>query len=111
MFLVVFDFGLCPLTVLALALREQAGRTTPAWLGYLGDVSYSTYLIHFPLQLTLALLAPLIGLGASFFMNGAVMLAFLAMMIGLGALSYRYFEKPMQDWLRRLAKPRVASAG
>ncbi len=109
-FLVVFDFGLCPLTVLALALREAAGRKTPDWLGNLGDISYSTYLIHFPMQLTLALLAAPLGLTSLFFMNGAVMAAFLAVLIGLGALSYRYFERPMQDWLRRLATPRVVTA-
>jgi len=109
-FLVMFDFGLCPLTVLALAMRESAGRKTPVWLGHLGDVSYSTYLIHFPLQLSLALLAARIGLAPAFFMNGAVMVVFLLVLIGLGALSYRYFERPMQDLLRRLAAPRVVSA-
>lgn len=109
-FLVAFDFGLGPLTVLALALRESVGRKTPVWLGNLGDVSYSTYLIHFPLQLSLALLAYRIGLTPAFFMNGAVMIAFLAALIGLGALSYRYFERPMQDVLRRAATPRPVSA-
>jgi peptidoglycan/LPS O-acetylase OafA/YrhL len=109
-FLIVFDFFLCPLTVLALALRESAGRTTPAWLGNLGDVSYSTYLIHFPLQLSLALVAAQFALTPAFFMNGGVMIAFLVVLIGLGALSYRYFERPMQDILRRLAAPRPVSA-
>jgi peptidoglycan/LPS O-acetylase OafA/YrhL len=109
-FLVVFDFGLCPLTVLALALREAGGRKIPVWLGNLGDISYSTYLIHFPMQLSLALLAAPLGLTPLFFMNGLVMIAFLAVLIGLGALSYRYFERPMQDWLRKFTTPRVASA-
>lgn len=109
-FLVVFDFGLCPITVLALALRESNGRKTPVWLGNLGDVSYSTYLIHFPMQLSLALLAVPLGLTPLFFMDGAVMIAFLVVLIGLGALSYRFFERPMQDWLRKLATPHVASA-
>lgn len=110
LFLIGFDFLLCPLTVLALALRESAGRKTPRWLGNLGDVSYSTYLIHFPLQLSLALLAARFALTPAFFMNGGVMIAFLVVLIGSGALSYRYFERPMQDMLRRLAIPRPVSA-
>src|SRR6185437_6004026 len=68
-FLTLFDFGLCPLTVLALALRETAGRRTFAWLGFLGDISYSTYLIHFPLQLALAVLATRFALAPADFMH------------------------------------------
>jgi peptidoglycan/LPS O-acetylase OafA/YrhL len=109
-FLIGFDFFLCPITVLALAMRESAGRKTPVWLANLGDVSYSTYLIHFPLQLSLALLATRFALTPAFFMNGGVMIAFLVVLIGLGALSYRYFERPMQDMMRRLATPRPVSA-
>jgi peptidoglycan/LPS O-acetylase OafA/YrhL len=98
-FALLFDFGLCPLTVLALALREDA-RAQKAWLGFLGDVSYSTYLIHFPLQLALALLAARFAWTPDDFMRGWVMLAFYVVLIGLGALSYRYFERPMQAMIR-----------
>jgi len=100
LFLTLFDFGLCPLTVLALALRESTGRRTYAWLGFLGDISYSTYLIHFPLQLALALMAARFGLAPAAFMHAWVMLAFFAVLIGLGALSYSYVERPAQSWLR-----------
>jgi peptidoglycan/LPS O-acetylase OafA/YrhL len=109
-FLTAFDFGLCPLTVLTLALREAGGRKTPGWLGFLGDISYSTYLLHFPMQLTLALIALRIGLEPAFFMQGWVMLAFLAALIGLGSLSYFFFEKPVQNWLRKGIVPRAAPA-
>jgi peptidoglycan/LPS O-acetylase OafA/YrhL len=98
-FALLFDFGLCPLTVLALALREDV-RAKAAWLGFLGDISYSTYLIHFPLQLTLALLAARFAWTPETFMQGWVMLAFYAVLIGLGALSYRYFERPMRTLIR-----------
>jgi len=96
--------------VLTLALREAGGRKTPGWLGFLGDISYSTYLLHFPMQLTLALIALRIGLEPAFFMQGWVMLAFLAALIGLGSLSYFFFEKPVQNWLRKGIVPRAAPA-
>ncbi|MEI9997059.1 MAG: acyltransferase [Rhizomicrobium sp.] len=113
LFLLAFDFGLCPLTVLALALHEQARGRSYAALGFLGDISYSTYMIHFPLQLGLALLAPALGLAPRFFMQGWVMLTFYVVLIGLGTLSYRYFERPMQILLRSLGqrKDSVAARG
>jgi len=110
LFLTLFDFGLCPLTVLALALRETAGRRTYAWLGFLGDISYSTYLIHFPLQLALALLAVRLGLVPLDFMHAWVMLAFFAVQIGLSTLSYTYVERPAQSWLRSRLVLRPAHA-
>jgi peptidoglycan/LPS O-acetylase OafA/YrhL len=110
LFLTLFDFGLCPLTVLALALRESAGRRTYAWLGFLGDISYSTYLIHFPMQLVLALIATRFAFETSDFMHVSVMLAFFAVLIGLGALSYAYVEKPAQSWLRTRLALRPAHA-
>lgn len=110
LFLTLFDFGLCPLTVLALALRETAGRRTYAWLGFLGDISYSTYLIHFPLQLALALLAVRLGLVPLDFMHAWVMLAFFAVLIALGTLSYTYIERPAQSWLRSRLVLRPAHA-
>ena len=98
------------MTVLALALRETAGRRTFAWLGFLGDISYSTYLIHFPLQLALAVLATRFALAPADFMHAWVMLAFFAVLIGLGALSYAYIEKPAQTWLRSRLVLRPAHA-
>lgn len=110
-FLVVFDFVLCPLSVLALALREQVrARPAHAALGLLGDISYSTYLIHFPMQLTLALVASRLALTPAFFMQGWVMVAFYAVLIALGAASYRFFERPLQRLLRDLPGKSVAAA-
>jgi len=100
-FLATFDFVLCPLTILSLALRERARGRSHVWLGFLGDISYSTYLIHFPMQLTLALIATRLALKPDFFMQGWVMIAFYAVLIALGTASYRFFERPVQHWIRR----------
>ncbi|MEJ0027005.1 MAG: acyltransferase [Rhizomicrobium sp.] len=110
-FLLVFDLLLGPLTVLSLAMRER-GQRRP-WLGFLGDISYATYLIHFPMQLALALLANRYDLEPQFFMQGWVLAAFYAVLIGLGTLSYHFFERPMQAFLRNAfyAKPAVVKRG
>ena len=102
-FLYVFDYLLCPLTVLALALYESTSGRRFARLAFLGDISYSTYMLHFPMQLALALLALRIGLAPAFFMHGWAMIAFYAVLIGLGSLSYFFYEKPSQTFIRSLS--------
>src|SRR5689334_18171621 len=113
-FLYAFDYLLCPLTVLSLALYESVSARRFKRLAFLGDISYSTYMLHFPLQLLVVLLALRFGLAPAFFMQGWVMLAFLAVLIALAALTYLFFEKPMQDLLRgrsrRYAVPAEQSA-
>ncbi len=110
-FLLAFDVLLCPLTVLALAMNERGGERP--LLAFLGDISYATYLIHFPMQLALALIANRYDLEPQFFMRGWVLAAFYAVLIGLGTLSYHFFERPMQAFLRNAfyAKPAVVERG
>lgn len=99
-----FLFGwilvVCPLTLSALALHEEVFGAAYARLAYLGDISYSTYMVHFPMQLSLALLALRFGWKPTDFMSGLAMLFFYAGMILLGSLSYTYFERPMQALIR-----------
>ena len=109
-FLYAFDYLLCPATILSLALFESVSGIKFERLAFLGDISYSTYMLHFPLQLCVVLLALRFGLAPSFFMQGWVMLAFLGTLIVLAAWSYRYFEKPMQDLLRGRVRALAVSA-
>lgn len=109
-FLYAFDYLLCPLTVLSLALYESTSGRRFVRLAFLGDISYSTYLLHFPLQLFVVLLALHFGLMPAFFMQSWAMLVFLAALIGLGTLSYRYFERPAQDLLRGRVRRYALSA-
>lgn len=109
-FRLLFTFVACPLTVLALALDEQLLGGRYRLLSPLGDISYSTYLIHIPLQMSLALAALSFGIHSYQFMSPFAMIAFFAVLIGLGTLSYRYFERPMQRIIRSLRVPKVLPA-
>ena len=99
-FLFAWILLVCPLSLVALALHEEVFKAQYSRLSYLGDISYSTYMVHFPMQLTLALLALRFGWKPMDFQTGLAMILFYGAMIGLGALSYTYFERPMQALIR-----------
>ena len=99
-FLMAFIFVVVPLTLAALALHEELFGGAWSRFTLLGDISYSTYLIHFPMQLTLALLALHFGWMPADFMHGYVMIAFYAVLIGLGWASYTFLERPAQAFIR-----------
>ncbi len=109
-FRLIFTFIVCPLTILALALDEQLLGGRYRRLSPLGDISYSTYLIHIPLQMSLALMALSFGINSYEFMSPFVMMAFFAVLIGLGTLSFRYFERPVQRYVRSARLPKFAAA-
>lgn len=100
---------ICPLTLTALALHEEVFAAQYARLSYLGDISYSTYMVHFPMQLTLALLGLRFGWKPADFQTGLAMILFYGGMIALGALSYTYFERPVQRLIRGRPKLGVLS--
>ena len=110
LFRLLFSFVVCPLTILGLALDEQILGGRYHRLSHLGDISYSTYLLHFPMQLVLALFAVSAGIGAGVFEARWAMLAFFAVLIGLGSLSYRWLERPAQSFIRSLARERLSPA-
>jgi peptidoglycan/LPS O-acetylase OafA/YrhL len=110
LFLVLFVFIVAPATLLALALHEQV--LGGAWhrLAFVGDISYSTYMLHFPMQLALALVAVRFALTPAAFENPVALILFYAVLIGLGGLSFHFFERPMQNFLRgALSKKSLAS--
>lgn len=104
-FLAVFDYVLCPLTVLALALGQEG--VISRRLAFLGDISYSTYMLHFPMQLVLAILAVQFSWDSAFFQTAAALALFYVALIGMGALSYFSFERPLQRLIRVRVQARL----
>lgn len=106
---------LFPATVLSLALLESIRRHR-FWkrTSALGHLSYSSYLLHFPLQLVFVMVATRQGVTAEFFTHPLSLALFFPALVALSLLSYRFFELPAQQHLRQAwMKPRnrVRSAG
>ncbi len=91
---------LFPSTVLALALGSSVRGGAQRPVRFLGDISYSVYLLHFPLQVVFRQFdLP--------FNSAWVMGLFFALLLPLSAASHYYFEVPMRRWIRN----GLASAG
>ena len=78
---------------------------------YLGEISYSVYMIHFPLQVVLHLMTVARWISPDHG-NPLVLGAFLLSTLGLASLSYHFLELPAQRginrfWDRRQAPTKV----
>ena len=67
-----------------------------------GNLTYSTYLIHFPLQLAIAIGCASIGLALPV-QSPAFLIAYLAATILMGRWIFLRLERPAQSWIRRRA--------
>ena len=89
-----------PATIVAFALLESARGTLGKRAAFLGDISYSSYLLHFPLLLTLNGLARSFGWDRTAFYLPGPLLLFLAALLALAWCCHRWFELPAQAYLR-----------
>ena len=72
-----------------------------------GSMTYSSYLLHIPLQLTLMTILSVLGVTAPIY-SPFLFLAFILGTLTLSYWCYALFEMPAQNWLRRKLKGREA---
>ena len=93
-----------PLVIFLLAVlqsfRPRIGRS----MRFIGDITYSTYLLHFPIQLGLILLMKS-GMVRIDFASPEVWLLFFSLLLICSIPTYYVFERPMQQLLRRRMLP------
>lgn len=98
--------GLFCLTILCLVLVESQRGHLGKRLSFLGDISYSSYLLHFPLQLFLACSFLLIGGDMGWFLEPISLVVFYLLLVPLSLACYRRFEHPAQVFIReKLSRP------
>ena len=65
-----------------------------------GDLTYASYLLHFPIQLAMVLLLDASGFSRAIFLAPFAFVLFFASTFGLAWIVFRVFEMPAQDALR-----------
>ncbi|MBK7973140.1 MAG: acyltransferase [Deltaproteobacteria bacterium] len=97
--------GVFPVTILTLGILETTGLRATSTLTWLGDVSYSSYLLHFPLQLLFVAVARWAGASSEIFYAPATLIAFFVCLVIVARASFVFLEMPAQRWLRRRLVP------
>jgi len=65
----------------------------------LGNMTYSSYLIHLPLQLFIVLMLEKLNIAMPFY-SSYFFILFIALVLYLSRIIFLRFEKPMQDFIR-----------
>jgi peptidoglycan/LPS O-acetylase OafA/YrhL len=92
-----YHLVLFPMTVLTLALVETYRGTFGRRLRIIGTISYSSYLLHFPLQMVFRALVD----EPEKYYSPESMVLFFTCLIALSLASFRFFERPVQSLLRQ----------
>ncbi|TFY85752.1 acyltransferase [Pseudomonas kairouanensis] len=99
---------LFPMTIISLALIETRRGSLGRRFSFIGHLSYSSYLIHFPLQLFFIIVAGMLGIDREYFYTKSSFIVFISILIPLCFASYYLFELPMQKRLRNVLSPKLA---
>lgn len=100
---------LYPLTIAALAIIEINDAAIARRIRWIGDITYSSYLLHFPLQLLFVIALFGLGFDVTVFDSALTLIAFIAILLILSLLAYHHFERPAQRSLRALLMPLASS--
>ena len=92
---------LFPITILSLALLETRRGSLGKRLAWVGDISYSSYMLHFPLQMIVVVVIARLKLGTSIYYSPWFMAFFFGLLVLISLASHRYFELPAQGFLRK----------
>jgi peptidoglycan/LPS O-acetylase OafA/YrhL len=96
---------LFPLTIFILASWEISVSFPVKTSRLIGSISYSAYLLHFPLQLCIVIIVTHLGIGRWVFYSSTSLTCMFAVLIPLSLLAHRYFERPAQAILRTKLLP------
>jgi peptidoglycan/LPS O-acetylase OafA/YrhL len=94
------DFIAFPAIILSLAIAQGFSVDAGKSVRMIGDVSYTAYLLHFPLQLLIFVVAAYYQIRLNF-NRPEILLLFLVTLFILSILTHYYFERPAQYYIRK----------
>jgi peptidoglycan/LPS O-acetylase OafA/YrhL len=92
----VLDHLIYPLHGAALGARFER-------VSKLGDLTYASYLLHFPIQLAFVLILDRLGVSRDVFFSPLARIVFMGITFGLSWVVFHGFEMPVQKRIRALA--------
>jgi len=99
------NYILFPITVCSLTIAEIDRGPFLKPMSWIGDITYSSYLLHFPLQLLFGLAVSLGIINSNFHMNSLYLAIYFIILIPLSYIIFLKFEVPMQRILRNQLLP------
>lgn len=93
---------LFPLSILFLTMRETLRWKYQSRLSFLGDISYSSYLLHFPLQMAVMAIVICQDINRSVFYSTWLMLFFFCALIIISLVVHKYYELPLRSYFRSI---------
>lgn len=94
-FLIIF----APALIYIGAIEFKVSRKIQNWIEALGNMTYSSYLIHLPMQLLIVLMLAALDIAIPFY-SPYFLILYMALVLCLSRIIYLRFEKPMQDFIR-----------
>ena len=96
----------CPSILLLLALSEKYLHSDNLKKNFLklGNMTYSIYLLHIPLQLILLILFNLFEIDKNIFTNNLFLISFILVLLFFSNMCFEFFEKPLNKFIRRKFK-------
>jgi peptidoglycan/LPS O-acetylase OafA/YrhL len=99
-----------PVLIFILASAQDIRNDLGKNIRVIGDISYSTYLLHFPLQLSIMLLIKM-GLLQIDFSLRSTWIGFFALLILVSIPAHYFFERPAQRLIRRALERERSTPG
>ncbi|WP_298258232.1 acyltransferase [Bradyrhizobium sp.] len=91
--------GFTPILLFCLSRKINLPRPMQAVIVSAGNLTYSSYLLHFPLQIAIVLCFALSGRPVPVY-SGALFAVYLLTTLLLSYFTFRYFEAPAQRFIR-----------
>ena len=95
--IIVFLF---PTTLLASTIYEIKNKKVSLFFNFLGNISYSTYLLHFPVQIIILSFLKHLKIQIDFG-SQQFFLSYIFFIIVLSSLSYIFYENKIKIYIRK----------